>query len=377
MIIFNEVSKQYKDKTVIDRFNLTIEEGQIVALIGESGSGKTTLLKMINKLIPVSGGEIYVDDKPISTWDSTQLRRTLGYVIQQHGLFPHMTIKENIQIIPTLMGQKGEALDQKTVELLELVGLNAQDFMNRYPAQLSGGQQQRIGIARALVTDPSIILMDEPFSALDPITREDLQQEVINIQKAFKKTIVFVTHDMDEALKLADKICILKEGQVLQYDTPENILKNPADEYVENFIGKNRIWSNPSLISAMDAAIEHPVTIGANRTVLQAVEIMREKKVDSLLVVNKEKQLLGIVTLKSLSIVEHGHDLMESVMATEVPYVSASSTVVDVIEKFDSLSTGYLTVLDDERRVKGLITRSSLLSLLGSQFLTGKGDLND
>lgn len=373
MITFKDVCKKYKNNTIISNFNLEINKGELVALIGESGSGKTTLLKMINRLIPMSGGKIYVDNNDITTWDAVELRRQIGYVIQQHGLFPHMTIKENIQIIPQLLGKRGSELDKRTEELLALVGLEPKDFLDRYPAQLSGGQQQRIGVARALITDPEIILMDEPFSALDPMTRSDLQEELLNIQEEFKKTIVFVTHDMDEALKLADKICILQNGDILQYDTPENILKHPNGEYVEKFIGKGKIWTNPSLIKPMDAAIDNPAIIGKNRTVLQAMELMREKKVDGLLVVDKRKTLLGAISLNKLRKMEQGNLTVEQVMNKEVPCIDVDRTLIDVVDQFNDTYLGYLAVTDENDKLHGLITRSSLLSLLGSQFLE-KGD---
>ena len=373
MIVFKNVKKKYKNKVVIEDFNLEIERGKIVALIGESGSGKTTLLKMINKLIPLSGGEIYVNSQPISTWNSTELRRALGYVIQQHGLFPHMTIKENIQIIPRLLKQNQDGLDQRSNELLRQVGLEPEVYLNQYPSQLSGGQQQRIGIVRALITNPDIILMDEPFSALDPITREDLQEELLAIQKDFHKTIVFVTHDMDEALKLADKICILQQGKVLQYDTPENILKNPANDYVLNFIGKGRIWNNPELINVMDAAISNPVTIGASRTIVQALEVIRNRKVDSLLVVDKQRKLLGMVTLKYLISLKQKSLTIEDVMTTEVPIIDKEATLVDCLALFESMGGNYLVVIDSHQQLQGLVTKSSLLSLLGSQFLEEEG----
>lgn len=373
MIRFEKVSKKYKANTVIDGFNIEIKKGELVALIGESGSGKTTLLKMINRLISVSGGKIFVNDRDIATWDPIQLRRKIGYVIQQHGLFPHMTIRENIQIIPGLLGERGEALETKTKELLELVGLEPEVFLERYPAQLSGGQQQRVGVARALVTDPEIILMDEPFSALDPMTRADLQDQLLNIQEEFQKTIVFVTHDMDEAIKLADKVCILKNGDILQYDTPENILKNPNGEYIEQFVGKGRIWNNPAMIRPVDAAIPNPITISKKRTVLQAMEIMREKKVDGLLVVSKDKTLLGCVSLSKLKKIEQGQLSVEEVMSLEVPIIEENRTLIDVVDQFSNTHLGYLAIIDEENKLKGLITRSSLLSLLGSQFIE-KGD---
>ena len=204
-----------------------------MAFIGESGCGKTTTLKMINRLIKPTGGRILINGDSIETKDIIELRRSMGYVIQQTGLFPHMTVKENIEIIPRSEKRDPKQISQKTGELMEMVGLNPLEYLDRYPTELSGGQQQRVGVARAFATDPEIILMDEPFSALDPITRSGLQDELINLQSQLKKTIVFVTHDMDEAIKIADKICIMKDGSILQYDTPENILKYPAKEFVQ------------------------------------------------------------------------------------------------------------------------------------------------
>ena len=217
MIEFKNIKKSYKNSIVLEDFNLKIDKGNLVVLIGSSGCGKTTLLKMINRLIEPTSGDIFVDGKNNKDVDPIELRRSIGYVIQQTGLFPHMTVKENIEIIPKLMGRSQEEIDKKTVELFNMVGLDPEKYSDRYPVELSGGQQQRVGVARAFATDAEIILMDEPFSALDPITRTELQEQLFNIQKEYKKTIVFVTHDMDEALNLADKICILKDGKILQY----------------------------------------------------------------------------------------------------------------------------------------------------------------
>ena len=305
MIEFRNVKKSYKSNIILENFNLNIDSGDLVVLIGSSGCGKTTLLKMINRLIETTSGEILVNGKNIKEEDPIKLRRSIGYVIQQTGLFPHMTVKENIEIIPTLMGKADGVIDKKTNELLNMVGLDPEQFSDRYPVELSGGQQQRVGVARAFAADAEIILMDEPFSALDPITRTELQEELFNIQREYKKTIVFVTHDMDEALNLADKICILKDGEILQYDTPENILKNPAGPYVEDFVGKNKIWSKPEMIRAEDVMITNPVTVNPKRNVLQGIQIMREKKVDSLLATDKTGKLLGFVTLEKIQKVEN------------------------------------------------------------------------
>jgi len=235
LIKFKNVSKSYKNHKVLENINLEINKGELVVLIGPSGCGKTTLLKMLNRLIEPTDGKIYINETDITAHDPIELRRNMGYVIQQTGLFIHMTVRENIEIIPHLAKLPQEEISAYTTRLMDMVGL-PQEFLDRYPNHLSGGQQQRVGVARAFAMDPSIILMDEPFSALDPITRSQLQDELVNLQSKLHKTIVFVTHDMDEAVKIADKICILYEGKILQYDTPENILKNPANKFVSDFL---------------------------------------------------------------------------------------------------------------------------------------------
>ncbi|GAA0827065.1 ABC transporter ATP-binding protein [Clostridium tertium] len=374
MIEFRNVKKSYKNNVILEDFNLNIEDGNLVVLIGSSGCGKTTLLKMINRLIESTSGEILVNGKNIKEMDPILLRRSIGYVIQQTGLFPHMTVKENIEIIPKLMGKTQEEIDQKTIDLLNMVGLEPEKYSDRYPVELSGGQQQRVGVARAFAADAEIILMDEPFSALDPITRAELQEELFNIQKEYRKTIVFVTHDMDEAINLADKICILKEGKILQYDTPENILKNPAGEYVEEFVGKNKIWTKPEMIKAEDVMISKPVTVSPKRNLLQAREIMREKKVDSLLVINKLGTLLGYITLENIQKIEEKNKLVEEVMNKEPILVSGDTSLPELLEVFNNLKKGYLPVCDEAYRLLGLVTRSSLISVLSSQYIEMGGD---
>ncbi|WP_294186140.1 ABC transporter ATP-binding protein [uncultured Clostridium sp.] len=374
MIEFKNIKKSYKNSVVLEDFNLKIDKGNLVVLIGSSGCGKTTLLKMINRLIDPTAGDIFVDGKNNKDVDPIELRRSIGYVIQQTGLFPHMTVKENIEIIPKLMGRSQEAIDKKTVELFNMVGLDPEKYSDRYPVELSGGQQQRVGVARAFATDAEIILMDEPFSALDPITRTELQEQLFNIQKEYKKTIVFVTHDMDEALNLADKICILKDGKILQYDTPENILKNPAGEYVEEFVGKNKIWTKPEMIKAVDVMIPNPITVNPKRNLLQAAQIMREKKVDSLLVINKVGKLLGYVTLENIQRVENKNILVEEIMSREPVCVCGDKTLPELLEVFNNLKKGYLPVCNDEGKLLGLVTRSSLISVLSSQYIENGGN---
>ncbi|MCM3666366.1 ABC transporter ATP-binding protein [Mesobacillus subterraneus] len=238
MISFENVSKKYKDGTyAVNEFNLHINEGELLVLIGPSGSGKTTTLKMINRLIPLTEGTIKISDIKISDYDIHELRWDIGYVLQQIALFPHMTIEENIAVVPELKKWESQKINHRIDELLHMVGLDPKTYRKRKPHELSGGQQQRIGVARALAANPPIILMDEPFSALDPISREKLQDDLIVLQKDIKKTIVFVTHDMKEALKLGDRICLMKEGRIVQTGTPDEFLYQPANDFVREFVG--------------------------------------------------------------------------------------------------------------------------------------------
>ncbi|AWI11622.1 MULTISPECIES: ABC transporter ATP-binding protein [Bacillaceae] len=368
MIRFENITKQYNQKTVIRDFNLDIEEGQLVVFIGPSGCGKTTLLKMINRLLEPTSGKIYVNEKDISKQDPIELRRNIGYVIQSTGLFPHMTIKENLELIPKLKGEDSDSIKRKTNDLLELVGLAPDEYLYRYPSELSGGQKQRIGVARAFSTDSDIILMDEPFSALDPVTRNSLQDELFSMQKELNKTIVFVTHDMDEAIKIADKICLLNEGHIIQYDTPDQILKNPASEYVEEFIGKRRVWNNPEVLKAKDIMISDPAKVSPRRNVFQAIEIMKENKVDSLLVTDKQQSLIGLVTLKSIQLQNRATTVGE-IMEKNILSVTEDENLITVLQIMNENKIGYLPVVSEKNKLTGLITRSSILSVLSGQLL--------
>ncbi|SMC27669.1 osmoprotectant transport system ATP-binding protein [Clostridium acidisoli DSM 12555] len=370
MIEFKNVSKVVGNKIILNNMSLKIEKGELVTLIGPSGCGKTTTLKMINKLIKVSSGEILIDNKNIEGEDTIKLRRNMGYVIQQTGLLPHLTVKENIELIPSLEKIDAEKINNRTIELLKMVDMNPDEYLNKYPNELSGGQQQRIGIARAFAMDPEVILMDEPFSALDPVTRNQLQDEVFNIQQNIKKTIVFVTHDMDEALKLADRICIIENGSVIQYDIPENILKNPANDFVKNFIGEDRIWSQPEFIKARDIMIKSPIKASAERTLLQGIEIMKANHVDSLLIVDKENILNGIITLKEIRATPNKNIKLKDIMERELITAYEDDSIVDVIEKIEKENVSYIPITDKKSKLLGLITKSSLLSVLSSQLLS-------
>ena len=370
MIEMKNISKKVGNKIILDDISLKIDEGSFVVFIGPSGCGKTTTLKLMNKLIEPTSGEIYIDGKPISKEDPIKLRRNIGYVIQSIGLFPHLTIRENIELIPKLKkDQTDEEIEEKTLELMKMVGLNPNEFLDKYPSELSGGQQQRIGLVRALATDAEIILMDEPFSALDPITRTQLQEWLYSLQEELKKTIVFVTHDMDEALKLADKICIMKDGKVQQYDTVENLLRNPANEFVRNFIGSDRLWSTPEYIKARDIMIKNPVSVQSSRTVIQGMEIMRTNKVDSLLVKDKEDNFIGIITIKELRQNGIQNHYLSDIMNKEPLFVYDDNNLVEILEVMNRENIGHIPVITRYNKLAGLITRSSLLSVLSEQFL--------
>lgn len=369
MIEFKHVSKFYKHTPVLQDINLEMYEGEIIVLIGPSGCGKTTTLKMINQLITPTEGSIFVNGTDISTVDPITLRRSMGYVIQQTGLFPHMTVRQNIEIIPTLQKKEKNAITERTIELMRMVGLDPDFYLDRYPIQLSGGQMQRIGVARAFATDPDIILMDEPFSALDPITRSGLQDELVNLQAHLKKTIVFVTHDMDEAVKIADRICIMHNGKILQYGKPEEILKNPADDFVNEFVGKNRIWSSPEYIHASDIMIRTPVITTPNIPMLKCIEKMRIQKVDSLMVVDDDGKFTGIVKARHILRAENKEAPVSQVTKQAKATASPGTSIVELLKMINLFDASTIPVLEEDGTLVGLITKSSLVTALSSQFM--------
>ena len=368
MIEFKNVSKSFKTNAVLKNISLTMRDGDLTVLIGESGCGKTTTLKMINRLLEPTSGDILIDGKNIRDQDPIELRRGIGYVIQQTGLFPHMTVRQNIEIIPILSKKNPEEIMRKTLDLMDMVGMDPDTYLDRYPTELSGGQQQRVGVARAFATNPEIILMDEPFSALDPITRSQLQDELADLQSKVKKTIVFVTHDMDEAVKIADRICIMKDGQVLQYDTPENILRNPNNDFVAGFVGKNRIWSSPEFIKAKDIMIEHPVCCLETLPALRCIERMRTSKVDSLLVTDRDQKLLGIIRAERLQNLPGGDLPAGRLMDTTFPSASPEDNILDILGMVEREHISNIPIVQDGR-LCGLITKSSLVSTMSQQFL--------
>jgi osmoprotectant transport system ATP-binding protein len=369
MIKFENVTKKFKNHVVLDNLSFEINKGDLVCIIGASGCGKTTMLKMINRLIKPSSGKIYINGEDIEKKDVIELRRNVGYVIQQTGLFPHMTVKENIEIIPKVQKKPKEQMEKNTAALMDMVGLDSKMYLHRYPTELSGGQQQRVGVARAFATNPDIILMDEPFSALDPITRSDLQDELVDLQSKMKKTIVFVTHDMDEAVKIADKVCIMKEGHIVQYDTPENILKNPANDFVSDFVGKNRIWDSPEFIKISDIMIEKPVTCSKELSILKCMEKMRSRKIDSLLIVEpKTKKFEGIIKARNIRVIKDKSTPVGNVMMNPSLTLKPDDTILDALKIVNEHHTSTVPVIDNNILV-GLVTRSTLVTMLSQQYM--------
>jgi len=368
LIEFKHISKVYAEGfRALDDLNFRIEEGELFVLIGPSGCGKTTTMKMINRLIEPTKGEIWVDGQNIHTKDPVELRRNMGYVIQHIGLLPHMTIGENVALVPKLKKwEKGKYL-KRVDELLDLVGLDPSIYRDRYPSELSGGQQQRVGVIRAMAAEPPIILMDEPFSALDPISREQLQDELNRLQREIRKTIVFVTHDMDEALKIADKICIMQTGKVVQIADSEQILRHPANEFVQSFIGEKRL-NQPGIYPDLEEVMVKAVTSGPNRGLAAAVKIMQTNRVDSLLVVDGAK-FLGTVRIWEIQKNFPEENLvLRDIMLKDTPRIEQGNSLSEAIELMSKHDVAYLPVVTADNNLLGVVTRGSLVDVMAHRY---------
>lgn len=357
MIQFEHVSKNYGKTPILKDLNFTIPDGQFVVLIGPSGCGKTTTLKTINRLIDIDEGTISIDGKDIRSSDKVELRRHIGYVIQQIGLFPNMTVAQNICVVPRLLKYDKQRQDGIVREMLKMV--NMEQYADKYPSQLSGGQQQRIGVLRALAASPPIVLMDEPFSALDPMTREVLQDEVKNIQQKLGKTIVFVSHDMGEALKLADVIIFMESGRVVQMASPEEMLEHPANDLVRNFLGKHSPEAPaPSKVESFMRT--NVFSVRRDRGVLECAERMARGSVDTLLVTDENDRYVGTV---SIGDIRHWGRELTSIE----PLIRQTARTVRVgdeaKESFDYLldsGANYVVVLNENDTIAGIVTKTSV-----------------
>lgn len=309
MISFNNVTKRYgEEKIAVNDVDFTVEQGKIVVLLGPSGCGKTTLLRMVNRLESISEGEIIINNENSKDLDAIELRRKIGYVIQSNGLFPNMTIEENVMLVPDLLGWTKKDKRERFEYLMKLIGLDATDYRKRFPHELSGGQQQRIGVVRALAADPPVMLMDEPFGALDPIIREKIQEEFLQIQREVKKTILFVSHDIDEAIKMADKILLLRDGEIMQYDTPSEMLAHPKNEFVSQFFGKDRAIKSLSLhtvenlreiigLGPVDESIQDTKTINVHQDLRNTLSMLMNQEADQVIVTDDDGESIGTITI--------------------------------------------------------------------------------
>lgn len=365
MIEYKDVSKIYDGEVLaVDDVNLEIKDNEFVCFIGTSGSGKTTALRLINQMEEISKGNIFIDGKNIKDVDPIELRRQTGYVIQQTGLFPHMTIYENIVTVPKLLEWSEEDMRKTAERLMKRVDLPI-DYLERYPSELSGGQQQRIGVIRALAANPDIVLMDEPFGALDPITRDALHDLVIELQREYHSTFVFVTHDMDEALKLGDRIAIWHEGKIMQYDTPDNILAKPANEHVRDFLGEDRLFNAlRENIQVKDVMKSGAVSIKMDQTVSNALTLMQKERVDTLFIVNDDNQLEGLVTIEGIADEEDIERKVTDIMLTSLRPLKEDSLIQNQIRASLQRKHSAIPVIDDMRHLTGVLTKSTLVNLV-------------
>ncbi|HYI67963.1 MAG TPA: betaine/proline/choline family ABC transporter ATP-binding protein [Candidatus Limnocylindrales bacterium] len=378
VVAFDHVTKRYGGSDTppaVTDLTLTVPAGEIVVLVGPSGCGKTTTMKMVNRLIEPTSGRITIGGQDIMALPAVELRRRIGYVIQQIGLFPHLTIGENAAVVPKLLRWKPSRIRERVDELLDLVGLEPASYRDRYPNELSGGERQRVGVARALAADPPVMLMDEPFGAVDPIRRDRLQNEFLRLQEQVRKTIIFVTHDVDEAIKMGDRIAILQRGGILaQYDTPAAILANPASEFVERFVGADRGLKRLSLARVRDLEALEPVIVHAGEDradVRRRLESVAE--LDYALLVDDENRPLGWIDSSDLA----GSGPIDPGAATPgAPTVEPETTLRDALSALLGSSVQLGVVVDDRERVIGLVSVDAIGERLREPVRSASGSVH-
>ncbi len=356
MIRLERLTKRFhgEQQPAVDELTLEVPEGEIVILVGPSGCGKTTTMKLINRIIEPTSGRIILDGEDVTTANPAQLRRRIGYVIQQIGLFPHMTIAENIATVPKLLGWSSTRVEARVDEMLETVNMDPAVYKHRYPKQLSGGQRQRVGVARALSADPAVMLMDEPFGAIDPITRDRLQNEFLRLQSEVRKTIVFVTHDIDEAIKMGDRIAILRDGsRVAQYDTPEQILTAPANDYVADFIGRGASLKRLNLSHVGDIRIDGWDTVDASASASEALRLLQHSERRALLVLGEQRRPLRWVAAGDLQN-RNGTELRDLGSRPEA-VVSTADTLHDALNELITSQHTAAVVVGDDGAFRGVV----------------------
>lgn len=363
MIEFKNVEKVYPGNLIAAKdINLKIDKGEFICIIGTSGSGKTTIMRMINRMNQPTKGQIFINGENILDKNAVELRRSIGYVIQRIGLMPHMTIYDNVAMVPRLLKWDEEKIKNRVLSLMKKANLD-QKYLDSYPSQLSGGQQQRVGVIRALAADQEIILMDEPFGALDPITRDNLQVFTKQLQQELGKTIIFVTHDIDEAIALSDRMIIMDKGRIVQFDTPENILMKPTNDFVYNLLGEERIQQALFDYQTIDKImLKHPLTIQPDTTIKQAAQIMRRNRVDTLFIVDNQQNLLGHINIFGLQDNRHPETKVSEIMK-DTTYLKPNTKVRDVIYYINKLGYRNIPVVENEKLV-GLITRSVVVDAI-------------
>ncbi|MEO5986524.1 MAG: ABC transporter ATP-binding protein [Candidatus Limnocylindria bacterium] len=376
VVAFENVTKTYpgSDGPAVDNLSLTVPAGEICVLVGPSGCGKTTSMKMVNRLIEPTGGRITIDGEDVMSLPAVELRRRIGYVIQQVGLFPHLTIGDNVAVVPKLLRWKAPRIRQRVEELLNLVGLEPGSYGDRYPNELSGGERQRVGVARALAADPPVMLMDEPFGAVDPIRRDRLQNEFLRLQEQVRKTIIFVTHDVDEAIKMADRIAILQKGGILaQFDTPAAILAAPASEFVERFVGADRGLKRLSLGRVRDLDLIEAITVqaGEDRAAIRD-RLERVDELDYALLVDDGDRPLGWIDHQDL----RGSGPIDPGAATPgAPTVERETTLRDALSALLGSSVQLGVVVDERDRVLGLVSVDAIGERLREPVRMADGEL--
>lgn len=366
MIEFQHISKSYHGKPIINDLSFTIHDGEFIVLIGPSGCGKTTTLKMINRLIPMDSGRILINNEDITKKDLTDLRTHIGYVIQQIGLFPNMTVAQNISVVPKLLKWEKEDMDKRVRELLEMVDLPYEEYAHKYPNEMSGGQQQRVGVLRALAARPPVLLMDEPFGALDPITRDTLQDELKNLQQKLNITTVFVTHDMEEAIKLADQIVFMDKGDIVQMDSPEEMLRNPKADIIRQFMGKHTKQNNTIELTCGEIMKTNVLKVDNKRKVLESLELMRSKGTDSVVVVDKTNTYLGIVNIDDLQKRGVPGQTIENIIRNDVITLSTEAHAKEAMDAIQNQRADFVVVLNDKQKVVGIITKGSIARSLST-----------
>lgn len=366
MIELQHISKSYHGKPIINDLSFTINDGEFIVLIGPSGCGKTTTLKMINRLITMDSGKILINNEDITKKDLTDLRTHIGYVIQQIGLFPNMTVAQNISVVPKLLKWEKEDMDKRVRELLEMVDLPYEEYAHKYPNEMSGGQQQRVGVLRALAARPPVLLMDEPFGALDPITRDTLQEELKDLQQKLNITTVFVTHDMEEAIKLADQIVFMDKGDIVQMDSPEEMLRNPKADIIRQFMGKHTKQNNTIELTCGEIMKTNVLKVDSKRKVLESLELMRSKGTDSVVVVDKTNTYMGVVNIDDLQKRGVPGQTIENIIRNDVITLSIEAHAKEAMDAIQNQRADFVVVLNDKQKVVGIITKGSIARSLST-----------